>query len=249
MFELWYIILLLIGIFYALILVWLFVGVKRLEVFQYSTSKPTTGFSIIIPFRNEERNLSPLLQSLALIDYPKQLFEVLLVNDASSDQSLAIIKKFIIENRQLNISLLKNKRKSISPKKDAINTAIKICKYDWIVSTDADCSLSKKWLTTYDAFINKNDAVFIAGMVSYHERKGFIHQFQQLDWLSLIGVTIGSFGWNKPLLCSGANLAYQKKVFYQEVHQAFFVLIDAILNQVQFELSQKKKEKLWSKEF
>ena len=45
------------------------------------------------------------------------------------------------------------------------------------------------------------------------------------------------------------NSGCQKKVFDQEVHQAFFVLIDAILNQVQFELSQKKKEKLWSKEF
>jgi len=41
----------------------------------------------------------------------------------------------------------------------------------------------------------------------------------------------------------------QKKVFEQEVHQAFFVLMDAILNQMRFELSQQKKEKLWSKSY
>ena len=41
----------------------------------------------------------------------------------------------------------------------------------------------------------------------------------------------------------------QKKVFEQEVHQAFFVLMDSILNQMRFELSQQKKEKLWSKSY
>ena len=40
----------------------------------------------------------------------------------------------------------------------------------------------------------------------------------------------------------------RKSIFEQEVHIAFFNLMDAILNQLQFELSQKKKEKLWSNE-
>ena len=44
------------------------------------------------------------------------------------------------------------------------------------------------------------------------------------------------------------NSECQKKVFEQEVQSAFFDLMDAILNQIQFELSQKKKEKLWSKD-
>ena len=44
------------------------------------------------------------------------------------------------------------------------------------------------------------------------------------------------------------NSECQKKVFEQEVQSAFFDLMDAILNQIQFELSQQKKEKLWSKD-
>ena len=45
------------------------------------------------------------------------------------------------------------------------------------------------------------------------------------------------------------NSGCQKQVFEQEIHQAFFVLMDSILNQMRFELSQRKKEKLWSKSY
>ena len=45
------------------------------------------------------------------------------------------------------------------------------------------------------------------------------------------------------------NSKCQKQVFEQEVHRAFFVLMDTILNQMRFELSQQKKEKLWSKSY
>ena len=45
------------------------------------------------------------------------------------------------------------------------------------------------------------------------------------------------------------NSGCQKKVFEQEVHQAFFVLVDAIFNQLSFELSQQKKDKLWQKKY
>ena len=45
------------------------------------------------------------------------------------------------------------------------------------------------------------------------------------------------------------NSGCQKKVFEQEVHQAFFVLVDAIFNQLSFELSQQKQDKLWHKKY
>ncbi len=207
--------LILIGFIYLTLIIWLFMGIKRIPTFTFLKNNPNLSFSIIIAFRNEERNLDSLLESLAQLHYPKELYEILLVNDASSDKSVVKIEKFINLNKHLNIQLLENQRKTISPKKDAINTAIMVSQFDWILTTDADCKVSKDWLTTYAAFIIEKKAVFVAGLVSYHEKKGFIHQFQQLDWMSLIGVTLGSFGWKKPLICSGANLAYQKEAFIQ----------------------------------
>ena len=71
----------------------------------------------------------------------------------------------------------------------------------------------KYWLDSLDSFIQKNETNFIAGPVSYHKTDTFLERFQTLDFLSLIGATIGGFGIRKPFLANGANLAYRKDLF------------------------------------
>ncbi len=215
MFEFWIIISITITLLYIVLILWLYFGIDRISQFNSKNTVPKVSFSILIPFRNEIENLPDLLASLDVLEYPKNLYEILLVNDDSSDDSVTIVRNFIKEHSEINIKILNNQRKTISPKKDAINTAIQQSKFDWIVTTDADCEVPRNWLQSYNAFIAKNKSVFIAGLVKYKSKKEFLHQFQLADWLSLTGVTIGSFGWNKPLLCSGANLVYSKKVFYE----------------------------------
>ena len=109
--------------------------------------------------------------------------------------------------------MIKNVRKSNSPKKDAIETAIQIAKHDWIITTDADCLVQKDWLTIYDQYIQKNEVEMVASGVCYIPKKGFLSAFQNLDFLSLQGATIGSFGINQPFMCNGANFAYSKSFF------------------------------------
>lgn len=171
---------------------------------------PKTGFSIVVPFRNEKEHLPKLLMSLSFLDYPNDLFEVLLVDDESDDE-------FSIMNYEFSITIIQNKRSSNSPKKDAINTAIAIAKNDWIITTDADCLVQKNWLKSFDNFIQKENKKMVAAGVSYLPKKGFLYEFQNLDFLSLQGVTIGSFGIGKPFMCNGANFAYEK-VFFKELN-------------------------------
>jgi cellulose synthase/poly-beta-1,6-N-acetylglucosamine synthase-like glycosyltransferase len=109
--------------------------------------------------------------------------------------------------------MIKNVRKSNSPKKDAIETAIQIAEHDWIITTDADCLVQKDWLTIYDQYIQKNEVEMVASGVCYLPKKGFLSAFQNLDFLSLQGATIGSFGINQPFMCNGANFAYSKQFF------------------------------------
>lgn len=198
---------------YVSLLLWLYFGITKTPRFSFSISYSKTSFSIIIALRNETENLSRLLQSLSKLDYPKNLFEILFVDDASSDNSREIIQEFITKHPKLQVQLLQNNRMSVSPKKDAISTAVKQAKYEWILTTDADCKVPKNWLIYYDAFIVQKKAVLVAGLVSYKQNKGFLSHFQQLDWASLVGTTIGSFAWKKPIMCSGANLAYKKESF------------------------------------
>jgi biofilm PGA synthesis N-glycosyltransferase PgaC len=206
----------LIVVSYIALILGMLLGIRKLKTFQ--PSKETniyTKFSIIIPFRNEARNLPDLLFSLIHSDYPLDAYEIYLVNDESSDVYLKIIETFQYQNPNLNLFLLDNIRKSPSPKKDAIDTAIQVCHYDWIISSDADCMFSKDSLRILNRFILEKDPYFVTGMVQMKANQSILQQFQKWDWMSLTGFTMSGFGWQKPLICSGANLSYRKDIFIE----------------------------------
>ena len=170
------------------------------------------NFTIIIPFRNEAQNISALAKSLQKIEYPLTNFEIIFVNDGSTDHSVPLLTEFIVQHTHWKI--IDNIRTSHSPKKDAITLAIQQAKYNWIITTDADCEVPTTWLQTFSNFIDTNPTIkMIAAPVKYKTNKRFLDQFQQMDFLSLIGTTIGSFGINKPFMCNGANLCYDKATF------------------------------------
>jgi glycosyltransferase involved in cell wall biosynthesis len=197
-------------ILYCLAIVFLIYGFTKVNVIDYIGLKPKTKFSIIVPFRNEAESLPVLLESLSKLNYPMELFTVILVDDESE-------KVFNVQRLKFKASVIKNVRVSNSPKKDAIVTAMGIVNTDWIITTDADCVVNRNWLLTLDNYIQLHDVAMIAGGVSYDCKNSFLHHFQQLDLASLQGATIGSFGIKKGFMCNGANFAYTKS-FFQELN-------------------------------
>ncbi len=181
-------------------------GFLKLQEYKSNGEIPQVKFSIVVPFRNEAENLPHLLESFSKLDYPVDLFEVILVDDDSNDG-------FEIGDFRFEISVIKNIRISNSPKKDAISTAISQAKNDWIITTDADCTFPPEWLKTLSTFILEKKAEMVAGAIKYETGNSFLHHFQQLDIASLQGATIGSFGIGKPFMCNGANFAYSKQFF------------------------------------
>ena len=201
----------LIGLYVILILLFL-IGFDKLNTCT-KNYEDTTQFSVIIPFRNEAKNLPSLLNSIAAIEYDQSLYEIILVDDESTDNYLEIINQFCVNNPTIDIKTIKNSRHSNSPKKDAISTAISITKYNWIVATDADCLLPKTWLSSFNSNVYENNPNMIVAPVSFRSNRSFLHQFQLIDFLSMQGATIGGFGIQQPFMANGANLAYKKDVF------------------------------------
>lgn len=197
---------------YILFIGQLIYGCNRMKRFSRKEFTPKTSFTIVVPFRNEKENLPNLLHSISLLHYPKELVEVILVDDDSNDSW-----KMEDGRWKFEIRLIKNERKSNSPKKDAIETAIQVAKNDWIITTDADCLVQKNWLTTFNQYIQENEVEMVASGVCYVPKSGFLSAFQNLDFLSLQGATIGSFGIDKPFMCNGANFAYSK-AFFKELN-------------------------------
>lgn len=193
-------------VIYSLTMGWLVYGFSKINDFEVTNITPKTKFTIVVPFRDESKNLPILLESFSKLNYPIHLFEVILIDDDT-------IETFKIPNLSFKMSVIKNKRISNSPKKEAITTAIEYVNTDWVITTDADCVVNKNWLLNLDEYINSHDVSMIAGAVTYNCKPTFLHHFQLLDFTSLQAVTIASFGLGKGFLCNGANFAYKKSFF------------------------------------
>jgi len=205
---------------YAVLIIALILGWKKVKNFKLKGAAPVYKFSIIIPFRNEAENLPALLYSLSHLKYPRSYFEIILVNDDSEDNSLLACFNFKQSHPDLIFSIINNKRKTNSPKKDAITTAIEASRFDYILTTDADCIVPMKWLEAYNESILATKANLIAGPVIFlngpSNKEKFLNYliaFQDLDFMSLQAASIGAFGLNKPFMCNAANMCYKKEAF------------------------------------
>lgn len=205
----------LISIIYVVLIIVLIIGFGKVNLIKNKNSIPKNRFSIVIPFRNEAQNLLGLLKSISIINYPSELFEILLVNDDSRDNFMTIIEIFRKQNPSLNLHLLQNIQNTNSPKKDAINTAINISSFEWIITTDADCVVPVNWLKLFNQFIEDENPVFISAPVKFSLQNSLLFHFQNLNFTSLMGSTLGGFGIDNPFMCNGANLCYHKETFFE----------------------------------
>ncbi len=188
----------------------------RLKQFPFSSEIIAgTGFSIIIAARNEEANIENVINSIFKNNYPTDLFEVIIVDDFSEDKTVSVAQN--LQQKLSNIQIIELKKivdaKLNSYKKKAIETGISKAKFDWIITTDADCTAQKNWLKLFDQYIQKNKVVFIAAPVMFINKKKFLPIFQCLDFISLQGITAASVSAGFLSMCNGANLCYKKSAF------------------------------------
>jgi cellulose synthase/poly-beta-1,6-N-acetylglucosamine synthase-like glycosyltransferase len=172
----------------------------------------TTSFTILIPARNEEKNIVDCLQSIQQLNYPKVLIEVIVIDDFSDDKTVAIAKQF----EGVKVIGLKEivKEKINSYKKKAIEAGVEQATGKYIVTTDADCTVPASWLRNFAFIIEQKPTVFIAAPVAMKEESSVIKLFQSLDFLSLQGITAASVGAGFHSMCNGANLCYSKEAFF-----------------------------------
>ena len=177
--------------------------------------------SVIIAARNEEKNIGSCLFSIIKQTYPENSFEIIVVNDHSSDGTVSVVNSFKKSNiKIINLEDFTGATILNSYKKAAIELAIGMAKGNLIVTTDADCVVTRKWLETIAAFYSEYDPIFIAAPVVYSNPLTsdstflrLLKIFQSLDFLSLQGITAASVSTRFHNMCNGANLAYTKRVF------------------------------------
>jgi cellulose synthase/poly-beta-1,6-N-acetylglucosamine synthase-like glycosyltransferase len=208
------------SVFYILLYAGFIKSWKALPAFEAKgVNPPSLAFSIIIPARNEENNISGCLQDLLEQDYPADLFEIIVADDHSEDGTAQVVQEMIRLHPAKDIRLLDMAAHStengfVAYKKQAIAKSIDISRFDWIVTTDADCRREKRWLNTLAAFIQNEEPVLVSAPVCFEPADTFFREAQALEFLGLIGIGAASMQNGHPNMCNGANLAYRKENFY-----------------------------------
>ncbi|HYM94452.1 MAG TPA: glycosyltransferase [Chitinophagaceae bacterium] len=203
-------IIILLFVCYSILIVYYWQNWLSIPEFIPVTSPVQTKISVIIPARNEEANIAVLLKKLQQQTYPKELLEIIVIDDHSDDKTAEIVKNFP------EVKLLQLKGEDInSYKKKAIETGIAYAANELIVTTDADCMPSPEWLKVISLFKEKNHSAFIAAPVVYNNNSSLLQIFQTLDFLILQGITGVAITKNLMSMCNGANIAYDRKTFYE----------------------------------
>ncbi|MBS1511211.1 MAG: glycosyltransferase [Bacteroidetes bacterium] len=201
---------------YSALLLYYRKGWKAIPAFALSSSPavPAIKISIIIPARNEEQNIRPCIMSLLNQSLSKEFYEIIIVDDHSTDNTADVVRSF----KEANIRLIRlqdfiQAEAVNSFKKKAIAVAIEKATGSLMVTTDADCIAPVHWLQTIAAFYKKHHPSFIVMPVVIHPHNNFIELFQLLDFMSLQGITGASVYKKMHSMCNGANLAYTKAAF------------------------------------
>lgn len=183
--------------------------------FHSSYQAPKTFVSVIIPTRNEEKNIKRCLQALLNQHYPRELFEIIISDDNSSDATASIIKRCIqaYSFPTIHFIHLEEMANNTSPKKRALTAGIKASRGKLILTTDADCVMGKDWLSTIVSYYETFSPKMIISPVHLYPHKHCFGQLQALEFISLIGSAGASLHYGLPLMGSGANMAFEKEAF------------------------------------
>lgn len=203
------------GAFYFLLFRRFLKGWQNLPVFHSGLSQPRHRFSIIIPCRNEAKTIAHALEDIIAQDYPPSLFEIIVVNDYSTDLTQGIAEEFAAAHPDFTIRVFDLRNIGQQGKKAGITAAINISYYEWIVTSDADCRRGMNWLSTLNNFISRQRPVLVSMPVEMQgDNSSFFSRSQALEFIGLIAIGAATMSNGEPTMCNGANLCYLKELFY-----------------------------------
>ena len=198
------------GLYYFFISSIIYGLCKKLE--KRAPLKEYQKVSVVIAARNEEENISNLIEDLINQDYPKDYLEIIIVNDRSYDQTEKIINNFQSKHKHILQINVKKINPDMTPKKNALTVGIASSNGEIIVSTDADCRVPSRWVSSMTETVIMYPGIVI-GYSKINEDSSYFSAYQTLDFLGIMSSNAGFSRIGFPCSGSGQNLAYRKKDF------------------------------------
>jgi len=170
--------------------------------------------SVVVPARNEEKTIADCIISIANSNYPKDKFEIIAVDDRSSDNTKDILielnNKF--ENLKLIFLTKDSITKNLNGKPGALQAGIDQARGSIILMTDADCTVNSEWISTMSNLYGDKDLGMAAGYTAIKAQKPF-EWIQAVEWTYLHTIATAGIGLDIPLSCYGNNISVRKQDF------------------------------------
>ena len=207
-------------------LFYFFIAIVVIQIFYYlgifgkfAFAKPQNitpkriPVSVIVCAKNEEENVKKFIPLLAEQNYPD--FEIVLIDDASSDETLEVFEQFESEYENIRLVKVKNNEAFWGNKKYALTLGIKASKKDYLLFTDADCyPTSKDWITSMTSQFTMNKTI-VLGYGGYEKiERSLLNKIIRFE---TVLTAVQYFSWAKlgfPYMGVGRNLAYKKDEFF-----------------------------------
>jgi len=171
-------------------------------------------FSVLIAARDEAAALPHLLAALRAQTLAASQFEVLLIDDHSTDGTADLV---LAASQSVPFALrLISQPPGLTGKKAALAAAEAQARAPWVVCTDADCRPAPGWLAAYAALLAQQPTLhFVSGPVRLTPGGAWFDGLLGLEFAGLVGVGAGCIARGRPTMCNGANLAYRRTTFHE----------------------------------
>ena len=168
--------------------------------------------SVIVACRNEEKNISKIVDCLKFQKFDNSKLELIFVNDHSEDNTLQLL---LNEQKKCSYMRVINLSSAIQGKKNAIREGVLKSTGDIILCTDADCEMSTFWTQTMVDYFNNKNCRFVSAPVLLNKTDSLFNSYQKLELLSLVITSAAAIGLKTPTLCNGENLAFRRNDYLE----------------------------------
>ncbi|MEJ5285908.1 MAG: hypothetical protein CH6_2835 [Candidatus Kapaibacterium sp.] len=181
---------------------------------KFSKNELQPFVSIIIPARNEEENIQRTLSSFEKLNYPKDKYEIIVVNDRSNDNTQRIVENLLQEIPNLKLLTIENdeQKQKIPGKAGALHFGVEHSKGDIVFVTDADCTVKENWVEKIVKFYSDVETGFVTSYTNVVGSRLF-DKIQAVEWIYMHTMAMGGIGWKQPLGCYGNNLTFRKSYY------------------------------------
>jgi cellulose synthase/poly-beta-1,6-N-acetylglucosamine synthase-like glycosyltransferase len=172
--------------------------------------------TVVVPARNEENNIKNCIESIAQSTYPKDKYEILIVDDRSNDRTSEIANQLKSEFSNLRVVNITedNRNKNLKGKAGALDFGFNNAFGEILLLTDADCKVNPKWIESIvNSYSDKN--VKIGAAYTITSSNTIFDKFQALEWITMCIMGSAGVALNNSLGCFGNNMSIRKETYFE----------------------------------